>query len=336
MTQNNNSITPPDLEERFTQPKGWRSHHFESHGKRIVFGSVFPEDSIPDAVVVCLPGLSEFTEKYYEVAQTCLDMNLAFWVLDWPGQGRSDRYVDHPHKRHAEPFDIEVDRLHEFIMGYIKHSSVHPDKGRIPLAMLGHSMGANIGMHYLAKHPDTFECAAFSAPMFGIKALNRIPLSGLILKLCNLIAPKSYVFGGGDWHENMRIDNQHRIFSSDPVRDTIHNVWSKADPKLQVGSPTFGWLHKASKSCKALRKKNVLSAIKTACLITIAGNESIVDNDVTIDIVAQLHDAQLIEIADAGHEIMMETDDKRNILFQEFHALIEKTIIARPETLKPF
>ena len=48
-----NTKIPKDLEERFTQPKGWRSHHFESNGMRIAFGSVFPEDSVPDAVVVC-------------------------------------------------------------------------------------------------------------------------------------------------------------------------------------------------------------------------------------------------------------------------------------------
>ena len=147
----------PDLEERFLQPDGWRSHHFESHGKRITYGCVFPADSVPDAVVVCLPGLSEFTEKYYEVARRCLELNLAFWVLDWPGQGRSDRHLENRQKRHAEDFAIEVERLHDFVSGYIKPSSVHTDKGRIPLVMMAHSMGANIGLRYLAKYPDIFD-----------------------------------------------------------------------------------------------------------------------------------------------------------------------------------
>lgn len=326
----------PDLEERFLQPKGWRSHHFESHGKRIAFGSVFPENSVPDAVVVCLPGLSEFTEKYYEVARTCLGLNLAFWVLDWPGQGRSERYLSNPHKRHAEHFDVDVDRLHDFILGYIKHSSVHPDVGRIPMAMLGHSMGANIGLRYLAKYPDSFECAAFSAPMFGIKALNSIPFSGFLLSILNSIMPKSYVSGGGDWHENMRTKNDFTIFSHDAKRNDVHEAWSNADPDIAVGSPTFRWLYHAAKSCKFVNSKSFLEGIQTDCLITIAGKETIVDNYDTAHVVAHLKNANLLEFQDSGHEILMEKDETRDKFFKEFHKLIKKTIIDRPETLKPF
>ena len=331
-----NTKTPKDLEERFTQPKGWRSHHFESNGMRIAFGSVFPEDSVPDAVVVCLPGLSEFIEKYYEVARTCLGMNLAFWVLDWPGQGRSDRHLSNPHKRHGQNFDLEVDRLHDFILAYIKHSSVHPDVGRIPMAMLGHSMGANIGLRYLEKYPDTFECAAFSAPMFGIKTLNSIPFSGFLLSFLNLIMPKSYVTGGGDWHENMRTNNGFAIFSHDEERNKIHEAWSNADSDLAVGSPTFRWLYHAQKSCKLINKQSFLSSIKTHCLITIAGKETIVDNYNAAHAAGHIENAQLLEFQNSGHEILMETDEIRDKFFTAFHKLIEKTIIERPETLKPF
>jgi len=327
---------PPKLDPRFAQPEGWRTHHFESHGMRINFGSVFPKDGIPDAVVVCLPGLSEFTEKYYEVAQTCLDMNLAFWVLDWPGQGRSDRYIPGTQKRHAGNYAIEVERLHELIMGYIKHSSVHPDKGRIPLAMLGHSMGGNIGLRYLEKYPDTFECAAFSAPMFGIKALNGIPFSGLMLRLLNIIMPKSYITGGGDWHQNMRDNNDHAIFSNDESRAQVHDAWGRFDPELTVGSPTFGWLYHAYKSCQFVKRQSFLSRVLTPCVIAIAGQETIVDNYDISYVAGHLKNSRLLEFGDSGHEIMMEADDVRDKFFKSFYALIDKNIIRKPETLKPF
>ncbi len=162
--------TQPDLETRLTQPEGWRWHSFEHEGRKIRFGSVSPKDSIPDAVIVCLHGVREFSEKYFETARWCLDNNFAFWTCDWVGQGKSTRYLKNPQKRYNLSFNRDVEDLHAFIIGYIKHSSVHPDKGRIPMAMLAHSMGANIGMRYLAKYPDTFECAALTAPMIGIKA----------------------------------------------------------------------------------------------------------------------------------------------------------------------
>lgn len=326
----------PDLEERFLQPPGWRSHHFESHGKRITYGCVFPADSVPDAVVVCLPGLSEFTEKYYEVARTCLDMNLAFWVLDWPGQGRADRDLSNRQKRHADDFGIDVERLNDFIMGYIKHSSVHTDKGRIPLVMLGHSMGANIGLRYLSRYPDLFSCATFSAPMFGIKALNSIPFSGILLKIFNWLKPESYVSGGSDWHMDMRGKDDHGVFSHDDAREKIHSTWSNADPELAVGSPTFGWLYHAENSCRFIKRKSFLSTVKTPCLITMAGKETIVDNKDTKRAVAHLENAELLEFEDSGHEILMESDTIRDQFFAEFYKLIEKTVLKRPESLKPF
>ena len=144
----------------FSEPKGWRWHHFTRATKgmerKIRFGSVFPQDNIPDAIVVCLPGLSEFGEKYFEVAQNCLDMNLAFWVLDWTGQGASSRYLKNTHKRHGGHFEEDVADLHKFIMDYIKHSSVHPDKGRIPMVMLAHSMGREYRLAIFTRSPRNF------------------------------------------------------------------------------------------------------------------------------------------------------------------------------------
>ena len=326
----------PDLEERFLEPPGWRSHKFFSHGMNITFGSVFPQDSIPDAVVVCLPGLSEFKEKYYEVARTCLDLNLAFWVLDWPGQGRSERYLENPHMRHGDDFEIEVERLHNFILGYIKHSSVHPDKGRIPLVMLGHSMGANIGLRHLAKYPGTFECAAFTTPLCGIQKLKRIPFSNTLLKLLYKTKSKSYVAGGGDWDENSRLNDDDIIFSNDDIRNKVHTAWEKADPDLAVGSPTYGWLYNAKQSCDFIKRSSFLKSITTPCLITIAGKEMIVDNDSIRFVADKIKDAELLELPEAGHEVLMERDVFRDQFFQEFYKLIEKTVIQRPETLKPF
>ncbi|MFK7839298.1 MAG: alpha/beta fold hydrolase [Bdellovibrionales bacterium] len=335
MTNKNQNI--PDLEERFLAPEGWRSHHFKSHDMKINFGSVSPADTVPDAVVVCLPGLSEFCEKYYEVARTCLDKNLAFWVLDWPGQGRSDRYFKGSQKRHIDTFDTDVDRLHEFILGYIKHSAVHPDVGRIPLVMLGHSMGANIGLRYLEKYPETFECAAFTSPMFGIQTVNKVPFSGFILWLANLFMPRAYVVGGSDWREDMRKNSHNEnLFSHDPIRNEITNAWCEVDPVLKVGSPTFGWLYRAAKSCKRLHRKEFLSNISTECLITIAGKETIVDNYDTSHVVSNLSHCNMLEFHDSAHEILMEVDHVRDKFFDAFYALIEKTIISKPETLKPF
>ncbi|MGB0719550.1 MAG: alpha/beta fold hydrolase [Bdellovibrionales bacterium] len=328
----------PRLEDRFTAPAGWRWHYLKRNGYRLRFGSVFPKDSIPDGIVVCLPGLSEFGEKYFEVARDCLAKNLAFWVLDWRGQGLSDRYLKNPHKRHSKGFSHDVEDLHDFILGYVKHSSVHPDKGRIPMVMLAHSMGANIGLHYLHAYPDMFECAAFTAPMFGVHALRVLPdsLALPMTGILNALGGTAYVPGGSDWSGAFRITKSKDLFSSDIKRAAVHNAWCEADPRLQVGSPTLGWLYHACKSCRNLRKIRFVKSIQTPSLIALAGEDTLVDNDIACFVAREMPHAELLQFHDAKHEILMEHDIIRRPFMDAFFKLIEETIISRPETLKPF
>lgn len=328
----------PDLEPRFLEPEGWRWHSFVRAGKRLRFGSVFPKDSIPDAVVVCLPGLSEYGEKYFEVARDILNMNMAFWVLDWSGQGGSDRYLEKSDKRHSYGLQNDIDDLHYFIMEYIKHSSVHPDKGRIPMVMLGHSMGGNIGLHYLRQFPKTFECAAFSAPMWGINAVKAYPppLALALTGLMRALAGTHFAPGETTWQEAMRTQPSAQNFSHDDARSKVHNAWMAANEGLRIGGVTWGWLAQAVRSCYRIAQDNFAPAIQTPVLIAAAGKDFLVNNKVIEAVARELPQAKLIELERAGHEILMETDEMRGVFLREFYQLVEDNIIRKPETLKPF
>jgi lysophospholipase len=327
----------PDLEPRFQQPEGWRWHHFTNPmGRKLRFGTVSPKSRIPDAVVVCLPGLSEFAEKYFETAHDLLDRNLAFWVLDWQGQGHSDRHLKNPHKRHSAGFDEDIEDLHYFIMEYVKHASVHPDVGRIPLVMLGHSMGGNIGLRYLIDHPDIFACAAFSAPMTGIAATRALPISvavdvSTLLRECfNML----YVFGGKNWSPHERDTLSARLFSSDPARAAVHNAWCQADPALQVGNVTFGWVNHALRSCAALQHAMSKNPVKIPCLIGLAERDTLVDNAATRKMAARMPGVEILELRGALHEILMERDDIRGKFLLAFENMLVNNNVR--EKLKPF
>lgn len=327
-------LTPPNLETRFQQPEGWRWHNFKHNGRELRFGTSSPKDSVPDAIVVCLQGVREFSEKYFETARWCNANNMTFWTFDWAGQGQSTRYLSNPQKRHGGDFDQDVEDLHYFIMEYIKHSSVHTDKGRIPLAMLAHSMGANIGMRYLQKYPDMFECAAFSAPMIGLKVFEKIPQScaQMATSLCNLFVGHSYISGGDDWGKQKK----HACLSSDPIRKLIHNKWCQTDPALQSGEVTFGWLNVAQQSCNLIQKASFHTQIETPCLFGIPENEELVDNNIAKKVISNMKNTQSIELDDSFHEILMERDQIRDKFLNGFYNLIKENIIDRPETLKPF
>jgi lysophospholipase len=337
MTEDTNKKDSPDVEERFLPPQGWRWHSFKNtKGRRLRFGSVFPEDRVPEAVVIGLQGMSEFTEKYFETARDLQKLGIAFWMLDWQGQGKSERHLKNPHKRHSTTFDEDVSDLHFFIMEYVKHSAVHPDVGRIPLVMLGHSMGANIGLRYLYRHPDTFAAAAFTAPLFGINALKHLPnwMALGVTAAFQEMMDHDYVPSHGNWTEVNRKKPGKSIFSSDPIRDSIHNTWCLFDPDLQVGGVTYGWLHEANLSCAKLQKQNVLEDIKTPCLFAIPGKEKLVNNKIARKSIKHLPNAKILELPDAAHEILMESDVHRDKFFKSFIDLLKVNNVS--EQLKPF
>lgn len=323
-------------EQRFQQPAGWRWHSFERNGRRMRFGSAFPKDSIPDAVIVCVQGVREFSEKYFETARWALDNNFAFWIFDWVGQGKSTRYLKNPEKRHAEDFSVYVEDLHNFILGYIKHSSVHPDKGRIPMALLAHSMGANIALRFLHKYPNFFECAALSSPMLGLKVFENIPQSvgTMAAGFMNLLAGQAYIPKGQDWVNLPPPPDQ--MLSGDPVRSLVHNLWLENDPELRCGDVTYGWVYHAQKSCIYMQNENICNNITTPLLIGIPEHEHLVDNRITKNISSWLPHAQVLELPNSYHEILMEKDDIRSKYLDNFYNLIKERIIKRPETLKPF
>ncbi|HEX5665677.1 MAG TPA: alpha/beta hydrolase, partial [Hyphomicrobium sp.] len=65
--------------------------------------------------VVIAPGRGEFIEKYFEVVAELRRRGFAVAVMDWRGQGGSDRLLDHPRKGHVEDF-AEYDRdLRQFM-----------------------------------------------------------------------------------------------------------------------------------------------------------------------------------------------------------------------------
>ncbi|MEM7650859.1 MAG: alpha/beta hydrolase, partial [Pseudomonadota bacterium] len=218
----------PDLDERFLQPEGWRWHEFNREERRLRFGTVSPKGNLPDAVVICLPGLSEFAEKYFEVARTCLDQNLSFWVIDWMGQGGSGRYLEDRQKRHGTSFQDDVDDLFHLYSEYVKHSSVHPDVGRIPLVMLAHSMGGNIGLQFIKQHPTIFHLAAFSAPLLGFSQIENHKLkkiAPLLIHASKQFSGQKYISDGGSWSDRPRVFEGPEALSSDPQRAKVHSAW---------------------------------------------------------------------------------------------------------------
>lgn len=334
----------PDLsilnEPRFQEPAGWRWHRFTtSGGYRLRYGSAYPANSIADAVVVILPGLRDFAEQYLELAHNLLERNLAVWVLDWHGQGDSDRYLPNRHKRHSAGFARDVRDLYELVDGYILPSAVHPDVGRLPLVMLGHSMGAHLGLRFLHdcnfsnKGKQAFTVGAFSTPMFGMAELEALlPGAGWLLSRIMRIAPNAYVPHGQDWQPGFReLPFRSGRYTHDPQRIQLQDAWFTKNPALQIGSPTTRWLYEAAVSCHAINKPAYLKAITVPLLIAKAGEDQIVSNRMIDRAVKLLPDVQTIEIPGAKHEILMEADEYRQVFLDHFFTFVEENVLKKSD-----
>lgn len=316
---------PDSLGPRARPPTEWQWGEFTTtDGRRLRYGYVMPSGEVK-GVVVGLHGLSEYTEKYFEVAHDMRDRQLGFFMMDWTAQGRSARLLANPQMRHSRGFGGDVDDLHVFIQQHVKKTA-----GAAPLVMLAHSMGGNIGLRYLAQNPGVFSCAAFSAPMTGIYALRKMPswLRLLLTGFFNLTASRAYVFGGHDWTPDTRAGQAGTFLSSDPVRGRVHDDWYIYDPQLQVGSVTFGWLYQAVISCLALGKRDYLRNITIPCLFGLAGRDVLIDNAMTGKLASLLPAATILELPESQHEILMEQDDIRSRFLAAFDALLRSSSIS--------
>lgn len=299
----------PDLEERFLPPESWKSDtFFNPDTDHVIHYNYMTSPSNTKGTIVVLPGLSEFGEKYIETAKHLAEQGYDLYVIDWAYQGRSSRLKENPYKRHSDGYETDISDLH-----YLVGNIIGSDK---PLYMIGHSMGGNIGLRYTLKYSDVFKAAAFSAPMFGIKALKFFPWPVRTFLATSLpFIGSNYIPGGKDWHEREMSANGDNVFSRDLKRNDVHDAWCKANPKLQIGSPTFKWLYESLLSIDHLNRTSDQS--ETPILLAIADEDDLVDNEAIHLLGKKIKNSRVIEFKNAKHEILMETDDIRNRFLAE-------------------
>ncbi|MBZ0215006.1 MAG: alpha/beta hydrolase, partial [Fimbriimonadaceae bacterium] len=88
---------------------------------------------------VCLfSGRGEFIEKYFEVVTELREKGFAVAIMDWRGQGGSDRVLSNPRKGYVDDFEN-----YELDMRRFMEEIVLPDCPA-PYFALAHSMGGNI------------------------------------------------------------------------------------------------------------------------------------------------------------------------------------------------
>ena len=265
--------------------------------------------------VVLLPGRAEFIEKYAETLDELIADKLAVAILDWRGQGGSDRILDQRHRGHI----VQV----EDYLADLAALMARLDELQLPspFVMLAHSMGGHVGLRYLHDRPGVFAGAVMTAPMFGIRLRpTPAPLARAICAAAIALgAATRYAPGQRDFDPARLVFARNRLTSCpDHHAGLVRQL--TATPELALGGVTYGWLGAALRSITLTRRRGYLEAIQTPVLICQAGGERIVSNAAQLATVRRLPRGRLLRFAGARHELLQERQEIRQQVMAAFRA----------------
>ena len=307
------------LSEKFREPAGFQWGEFtDSGGAKIRYGSLQPEEK-PKGTIVIVPGFREPIEKYFEVVRERTSRGFAVWIMDWRGQGGSERFLkENFQKMHSEGYGEHIETLHYFVSKVVK-------KTVEPLVLVAHSMGAHIGLRTLKEYPGVFDLAVLTAPMFDI-SMGFLPksIARMIVRIAKVVnCLEKYVPFGGDWNGEKFSGNAK---TSDLDRFSVLGKIYKSKTKLKMGASTYGWVFHTFVSIDILNDEDTLKAIKTPILMQISGNDTVVDNSATERACRLLPDCTRMYISSARHEIWMEKDGLRSLWREKVDVFLEERL----------
>ena len=265
----------------------------------------------PKGCIVLFPGRAEALVKYAELIFELYQNGYTVFGIDHRGQGGSSRFLQNRHIGFVDNFDNYVSDakncMDKVLMPLLANS--YPNTStQLPRYLLCHSMGAAIGAAFLSAHPEVFVKAAFSSPMFGIKA----PLPELLVKWIVKIMivsrrilgfPIRYFWGQGDYQAYPFHTN--RLTNSEARYDIFRQVMAQYQT-TQLGGISFEWLYQAILAMQKVRAS--LSTILIPVLVLQAEQEKIVDNQRMSQAIKSIANVEFHLIEKAQHEILFEND----------------------------
>lgn len=319
------------LPKRFLKPDDFDfpQYFINDDGKKIRYGHAEP-DGDKKGTVVLTTGYADFTESYFETIQDFLDRGFAVWMMDWQGQGGSERYYDNPRVPSPEGPINNIRDLHHFRNNVVKADN---DK---PVFLASHSMGGQMSLHYINEHPNDFDGTMLATPFVDIKELP--PVKG---KLSRIFMEAACKLGMG--HKRMtrrnivrRIKKEREDMKKDePIRTRLHQHFADQNPGLKLGDPTFLWVRNMTRRADALRDEEVLKSIETPTLFAICGNDKLVNNEAIERASNLMPNGELVKIKDGYHGLWTERKEIREKWWDAIDRFLDKQINIFHQKQKP-
>ncbi|WP_120502035.1 alpha/beta fold hydrolase [Roseovarius sp. EL26] len=253
--------------------------------------------------VLLFPGRTEYVEKYGRTASDLAQCGYASCVIDWRGQGLSDRLISDPMPGHVirfSDYQKDIDALLEMA------TELNLPK---PWHLLGHSMGGGIGLQAIYNGLPVASCA-FSGPMWGISISPQMrPVAWTLSTLAQKVG-LGHIYTPGTSRESYVLQEafeDNKLTNDRPMYDyMIDQVRTK--PDLGLGGPSMGWLIEA---LKATRQMQRLASPDLPCFTFYGSLEAIVDVPRIEDRMTRWPNGTLHVVEGGHHELLMDTPDIR-------------------------
>jgi alpha-beta hydrolase superfamily lysophospholipase len=195
------------------------------------------------AVVLYLEGRAEFIEMYdvlftslhaYPVgavpaSQTLADMPITFVSMDLAGQGRDEGGRLEGHIDSYEHFVADVDIVVKEIRKFT----------RVPIYLLGHSMGGLVAARYAEEHPTSVAGLALSSPMWGLKVPAPFTPAQVAQVAAAYATPPPYGLGMAN---RCALPAQHSLATLGAIPQCLANSTCAACFQNPASSPVCGML----------------------------------------------------------------------------------------------
>jgi lysophospholipase len=279
----------------------------------------FPPPPGRRGTVCIFPGRTEWIEKYFETVRDLRSRGFAATVLDWRGQGLSQRALGDRYKGYVRNFS-EFDTDLETLMREVVLPDCPP-----PYFALAHSMGATVMLRAVARGQRWFDRVVLSAPMLGIAFVQSTALASTLLRLVRFTGfGRTYVPGRYPGVLDLR-PFAGNILTTDPVRYARNAAILEAEPALGLGGPTITWCDAAFRAMRAINDPSFISRVCQPILIVAAGRDVIVSNNRIEDFAMQMRAGTHLVVVGSQHELLMEQDRYRSQLWAAFDAFVPGT-----------
>jgi len=264
---------------------------------------------------IVLPGRTEYVEKYGRVVGRLCALGLAAVVLDWRGQGLSDRHPGALHLGHVEDF-----RHYQYdVAALLEHPAVR-DLPR-PFHMVAHSMGGCIGLRTLLERSD-FATAIFTAPMWHLqmRAATR-ELTSKMTQLATMLGlGQRLMIGGAARPTALAVAFEANPLTSDPMVYAWGAAQITAFPELAIGGPSVQWTRAA---LEEMARLYVAPAPDMPVLAFLGTDESVVSASVIRSRLEKMKQGDLVMLEGARHEIFMERPGVQAEVWSRIGAFLE-------------